>query len=182
MVLLALVLVLAACSGKSEEVPVQTTKEAVAETTTEKETVEMTTMFEFPDEEETETEKETLPAVLSLTEGIDVDLTILSSTMVLSQVNDMMVYPENYKGKVVKMAGYFTYYHDDQTGKDYYACIIQDALACCSSGIEFIPLEEFDYPNAMPEEGDDVVVIGTFDTYLEDGFQFATLREAEVQA
>ena len=43
--------------------------------------------------------EESEPLVLSRTEGIDVDLTILSSTMVYSQVYDMMLNPNDYIGK-----------------------------------------------------------------------------------
>ena len=62
-------------------------------------------------------------------ENIDVDLTVLSSTMVYSEVYNMMVSPEAYIGKTVKMEGLCAYYNDEQTGNDYYTCIIQDATA-----------------------------------------------------
>ena len=35
------------------------------------------------------------------TDGVDVDLTVLSSTMVYSEAYNMMYYPENYIGKTV---------------------------------------------------------------------------------
>ena len=37
----------------------------------------------------------------------------------------MMVFPEQYIGKAVKMDGLFAYYHDEATGNYYFACIIQ---------------------------------------------------------
>ena len=55
----------------------------------------------------------------------DVDLTVLSSTMVYSEVYDMMASPDDY-----------------------------------------------------PEEGGEVCVIGTFDTYQEGEFTYCTLRNA----
>ena len=87
------------------------------------------------------------------TEGIDVDLTVLSSTMVYSQVYEMVYFPENYVGQTVKMEGIYTHYHDDTTGKDYYACFIQDATACCAQGIEFELTDDYVYPDDYPEEG-----------------------------
>ena len=41
-------------------------------------------------------------------DGVDIDLTALSSTMVYSQVYDMLYFsPESYRGKTVKMRGSF---------------------------------------------------------------------------
>lgn len=111
-------------------------------------------------------------------EGIDVDLTVLSSTMVYSQVYDMVYFPENYVGQTVKMEGIYTHYHDDTTGKDYYACFIQDATACCAQGIEFELTDDYVYPDDYPEEGGYVCVSGTFDIYEEDGFTYCTLRNS----
>ncbi len=88
-------------------------------------------------------------AVLSRTEGIDVDLTSLSSTMVYSEVFNMMYEPEDYIGKTIRMEGIFSAYHDKNTGNDYYSCIIQDATACRAQGMEFVLADE----KAYPEQG-----------------------------
>ena len=116
----------------------------------------------------------------SSTDGIDIDLTTLSATVVYSEVYDMMFYPDNYVGKTVKMDGMFTYYYDEANDKYYFACIIMDATACCSQGIEFEPSEDFTYPDDFPEDGGDICVVGVFDTYEEDGFTYCTLRNAEI--
>ena len=105
---------------------------------------------------------------------VDVDLTTLSSTMVYSEVFNMMSNPENYLGKRVKMAGSFATYHDDNTGKDYYACIIKDATACCAQGIEFTLSGDHPYPR----EGEEICVEGIFDTYTEGENVYCTLDSA----
>lgn len=109
---------------------------------------------------------------------IDVDLTKLSSTMVYSEVFNMMSKPDDYIGKTVKMDGQFTVYHDDSTGNNYYACIIKDAAACCSQGMEFVLTDDYVYPADYPKEGDDVAVIGVFDTYMEGDYKYCTLRNS----
>lgn len=114
--------------------------------------------------------------VLSSTEGIDVDLTTLSSTMVYSEVYNMMIMPEDYMGKTIKMNGMFSYMTDETTGNEYYACIIMDATACCSQGIEFELAGDYTYPDDYPEIGGDITVTGTFDVYEEDGYKYCTLR------
>lgn len=124
-------------------------------------------------EEKEETEEN---VVLSTTEGIDIDLTQLSSTLVYSEVYNMMYIPEDYIGKTIKMEGACSFYHDDITGNEYYSCIIKDATACCAQGIEFIPLNS----EAVPGEGGDVTVVGVFDTYQEGDYMYCTLRNATV--
>lgn len=121
----------------------------------------------------TKTEAKPLPTVSTGTGAYDLDLTTLSSTMVYAEVNNMMISPDNYAGKHIKMTGTCDVYHDETTGKTYYACIIKDATACCASGIEF-ELAESDYPN----KGDEVTVAGTFETYEEGGGRYAILRNA----
>ena len=114
-------------------------------------------------------------------DGIDVDLTKLSSTMVYSEVYNMMVSPDNYTGKTLKMNGAFAYYEDPETKKQYFACIIADATACCSQGLEFILTGEHTYPNDYPELGSEITVTGTFEIYTESGFQYCRLKDATIE-
>ena len=96
--------------------------------------------------------------------------------MVYSEVYNMMTIPEEYVGKTVRMEGLFSVYHDEESGVDYYACIIQDATACCAQGLEFVPMN----PEKCPEEGGNVKVEGTFDMYVEGDYTYCTLRNATV--
>ena len=111
-------------------------------------------------------------------DGIDVDLTKLSSTMVYSEVYNMMYTPNDYIGKTVKMKGQFAYYEDPETKAQYFACIIADATACCSQGLEFILTGEHTYPNDYPELGSEITVTGTFEVYTENGLQYCRLVDA----
>ncbi len=113
-------------------------------------------------------------------ESVDVDLTTLSSTLVYAEVYDMLVYPDKYIGKTVKMEGAFAKYYDEATDKTYYACVIADATACCSQGLEFEPTEDYVYPDDYPAEGENVCVIGVFDTYEEGDYYYCTLRNAKM--
>ena len=114
------------------------------------------------------------------TETIDVDLTEMSSTMVYSEVYSMLATPEDYIGKTVKMNGIFNYYHDVETGNYYFACIIRDATACCSQGIEFVWAGEHAYPRDYPPLDTMVTVTGTFGTYEENGYTYLQLDDADV--
>ena len=117
-------------------------------------------------------------------DGIDVDLTKLSSTMVYSEVYNMMYTPDDYIGKTVKIKGQFAIgyvYNTDGTPDEStarFACVIADATACCSQGLEFILTGEHTYPNDYPELGSEITVTGTFEVYTENGFQYCRLVDA----
>ncbi|MCD7755695.1 MAG: hypothetical protein LUJ09_05105 [Firmicutes bacterium] len=109
----------------------------------------------------------------------DVDLTSLSSTMVYAEVYNMLCAPEEYMGKTVRMAGAFAIYEGDE--RNYYACIIADATACCSQGIEFVLEGDYSYPEDYPELGTTITVTGVFDTYYEGQYQYVQLIHAEME-
>ncbi len=112
---------------------------------------------------------------------IDIDLTELSSTMVYSEVYNMMSTPSDYIGKIVKMNGQFTIYQaTDENGNAipdivYYACVIADATACCQQGLEFILTDDYTYPEEL---GTDITVVGEFQTYMEGEYQYCHLVDA----
>lgn len=110
---------------------------------------------------------------------IDIDLTSMSSTMVYSEVQNMMITPVDYLGKTVKMNGALSIAEIGE--KVYFACIIADATACCSQGIEFDLKGDYSYPEDYPEANTEITVTGTFTTYLEDGKTYCQLKDAEMQ-
>lgn len=116
--------------------------------------------------------------VLSTTEGIDIDLTVLSSTMVYSEVYNMMTAPADYLGKTIKMSGFFSVQHNSTTDQYYFACIIKDAASCCAQGIEFSLAGDSVYPEDYPAQGSMIDVVGVFDTYVENSYVYCTLRDA----
>ncbi|MCR4694487.1 MAG: hypothetical protein K5773_04085 [Pseudobutyrivibrio sp.] len=152
-----------ACSSKSS----QSSQEPVASTKSE---ADITS--------DTNPSPDTNPA-LSNDPGIDLDLTMLSSTMVYSEVYNMMAAPDDYIGKTIKMNGAFAYYHDEDTGNDYFACIISDATACCSQGIEFELAGDYVYPDDYPSVDQDICLVGQFDTYMEGNYRYCILRNAK---
>lgn len=117
----------------------------------------------------------------------DVDLTKLSSTMVYSEVYNMMTEPEKYIGKSVRTSGQFAlYWATNENGipipnQFYFACIIADATSCCSQGLEFVLAGEHVYPDDYPEEGDEITVSGIFETYDEDGYLYCHLVDAVLE-
>ena len=113
--------------------------------------------------------------------NVDVDLTALSSTAVYAEVYNMLTNPDDYIGKTVKMRGSFAMYHDEETDMYYFACIVADATACCSQGIEFVLAGEHTYPDDYPALSDEITVVGTFSTYYEGENMYCTLKDAVLE-
>ena len=143
-----------------------------------------------PDEQETQDEQQTPEEpeqTQTSADGVDVDLTVLSSTMVYSEVYNMLYfYPEDYYGKNVKMTGQFNVYQwVDESGivSDMpvaYACIISDATACCAEGVEFVLEGDYTYPDDYPELGTEITVIGEVQSYEENGVTWYHLVNARM--
>ena len=109
--------------------------------------------------------------------SVDLDLTKLSSTVVYYEVYNMLITPDDYKGKIIKMKGQFNQYTDEETGKIYNAVIIPDATACCQQGLEF-ELQNKTNPNF--EQNTEITVVGTFDTYSDGEFLYCHLKNAKI--
>jgi hypothetical protein len=94
-----------------------------------------------------------------------VDLTLLSGTMVYAEVYNIMVYPEDYLGKTIKMSGLYYSSYFEETSRYCHFVLIEDALACCRQGLEFIVSGDIAYP----KDQDRIEVTGVFASYVELG-------------
>jgi hypothetical protein len=113
-------------------------------------------------------------------EGIDVDLTQLSSTMVYAEVFNIMSNPDFYMGKTIKVNGpYYPLYYED-TELYYHFVIVEDATECCQQGLEFSWDGEHAYPADYPQADTDIEVVGIFDSYEELGETFYYLKVEDV--
>ena len=136
-----------------------------------------------PEDQQSPEESEQLQ---SSADGVDVDLTVLSSTMVYSEVYNMLYNdPAHYLGKTVKARGTFSLYQlvtDGVLQPDpvSYACIISDAAACCAEGMEFVLEGDYTYPDDYPELGAEITVIGEFQSYEENGMTWYHLVNARL--
>lgn len=98
---------------------------------------------------------------------VDYDLTDMPSDLIYLTVYRMMVEPQIYEGKKIRLEGsYYSGYYEP-TGKYYHYCLVEDALACCAQGMEFI-LQDGE-GEIYPDQDSYIVLEGTFETYKEDG-------------
>ena len=165
-----------ATTNQQEETGQQTNTEQQGETAQQSDVKQQETAGQQGAANQQEENAETVSAG-----DIDVDLTQMSSTMIYSEVYNMVSTPEDYIGKTVKMNGSFSVYEDGGTGKVYFACMIADATACCSQGIEFTLSGEYVYPDDYPEVGSEIVVQGIFETYEENGYLYCQLKDAVME-
>ena len=174
---------LCACGKNSENSAETDTPSSDGEVSTPAEIIPTPDEQETPNEQQTPEEPE---QTQTSADGVDVDLTVLSSTMVYSEVYNMLYYdPESYYGKTIKMTGVFSIYQmvvDGVTQPDpvAYACIIADATACCAEGMEFVLEGDLSYPDDYPELGAEITVIGEFQPYEENGMTWYHLINARM--
>lgn len=96
--------------------------------------------------------------ISSHTQNFDFDFTGMSYNVLSGVLFDILVTPEKYKNKTVKVAGNFnTQVHE---GKRYFSVIKWDATGCCPAGIDFIPPENMKYPEDFPENDAEITVCG----------------------
>ena len=118
----------------------------------------------------------------SLTPGkVDLDLTKMSSTMIYTTIFDMLIMPEDYVEKNIKVKGWFETYTDPYTAELYYAVVVPDATACCQQGLEFVWPGEHNYPADFPTPGEDITITGVYKVTETDGVTYAYLEANAVE-
>ncbi len=111
---------------------------------------------------------------------VDLDLSVMSGTIVYAQIYNLMNDPSPWLGKIIRMAGYYSVFEDTETGMVYHACVVPDATACCAAGIEFVWGGEHAWPEEYPEEFMDITVTGRLEIYQENGYSYLHLVDAEL--
>ena len=125
----------------------------------------------------TETESESVKKDVD----VDYDLTVMGSDMVYATVYQMMIDPKSYIGKSFKIRG--NYYSSYSNDKDvyYHFCMIKDAAACCTQGLELLWADEkMNRHENCPEEDALVTVEGVFETYEEGPNTYGRIKDAKI--
>ena len=104
--------------------------------------------------------------------------------MVYATVYQMMTNPQEYEGKMIKMRGLYDTSYYEETDTTYHFCIIKDATACCSQGLEFVWEDgTHKYPEEYPEKQEEIEVTGIFEVYQEEGDEnkYCRLKDASME-
>ncbi len=112
--------------------------------------------------------------------GNTVDLTKISSTLVYTELYNMMTGPDKYDGKTVIMKGTYKIYEGG--GRNYHVCEVMDATACCTQGLEFVLKDGEEYPEFDEKSPKEIEISGTFKEYDDNGQNNFRLENAEIVA
>ncbi|MBR0141357.1 MAG: hypothetical protein IJM19_03825 [Ruminococcus sp.] len=138
-------------------------------------------IYQAPEEESSKiSASEEFDSVNLMNNQVDVDLTVLNSTMIYGQVYEMIYNTDEYTGKGVKVKGPFSYYKDPNTGNEYFSVTVSDISACCSQAVEFVLKGEKKYPDDYPELNTEITVVGNFNCYKEGVYTYCQLTDAEI--
>ncbi len=115
-------------------------------------------------------------------EKVDIDLSKMNITMAYSSIANILMKPDNYLGKTIKIRGLFDSAQDPETGIDYFAVALMDATACCAMGLDFSPKKEYNYkyPEDFPAIGSNITVVGKFEMYREGEDIYYQIGEADI--
>ena len=116
-------------------------------------------------------------------EAVDVDLTRMSSTAIFAEVYNIVNAPDDYIGRTIRMDGFFAPYEEktDSGKRKVLACVVPDATACCSQGLEFVLKEDDPMLENLPDEGAKIIVTGVFGIYEKYGLPYGQLLDATMQ-
>ena len=97
--------------------------------------------------------------------AVDIDFTVLSSMMVFAEFYNIMLNPDDFVGKIIKMNG--LYYASVFDKDDYYSHYITvgEGDACCAQGFEFKWNGEHKFPDDYPKENTKIELTGAFSKY-----------------
>jgi len=112
--------------------------------------------------------------------SVDIDLASMKSNMIYATVYDMMTNQDKYMGKKMRMSGLYDKSYDTQTEKYYHYVVIEDAMACCQQGMEFV-FSDFEKPEDFPSVNKKIEVVGVFGSYEEMGNYFFYIEAEEVK-
>ena len=116
-----------------------------------------------------------------LPNGVDIDLTVLSKTMLSAQLSNIMSNVNKYLGKKIKISGSYSAFYAEENDKYYsYVITYMDPTFCCSEGMEFSWKGDHKYPDDYPEEGTPIEVIGELKSYEESGNRYSYLEVDEI--
>lgn len=106
----------------------------------------------------------------------DLDLSLLSNTLVFSRLQSITAQPDDYMGQVIRLRGQCQTYYNELAGAVYHAVTVADATSCCAQGLEYVLSDE----NGYPDDGTEATITGHLTSYEENGYIYFHLTDAEV--
>jgi len=162
--LLAILLVLPACSSKDE--------------TTDAPTNSIGTASVDVGDESSATDDGTQTDTETNANSADTDIIDIGEKMFVGQMNDIYANTDDYIGKTIRYEGFYVCYEDESTGASY-PCIIRNGPGCCGydSQVGF----EFSWDGELPQDDDWCRLTGVVAIYQEDGFDYIKIDATNLE-
>jgi len=112
---------------------------------------------------------------------IDVDLSVLSSTVLAAEMVKLYSNKDDYIGKMVRIRGDYNSMFIDYTGRDHHFVITLEGDSCCpDEGLEFVWNGDHKFPDDYPQLGTTIEVEGILSTYEAYGTQIIFLSVDDI--
>lgn len=102
----------------------------------------------------------------------------ITEKMYVTYVNEIYTNTEAYEGKTIKLEGMFTSAYDESTKQTYYF-VYRTGPGCCNNDGSMCGFE-FTTNDVIPVENDWIEVVGSLETYEENGYTYLNLKDAKV--
>lgn len=97
-------------------------------------------------------------------DNADIDISAMPENEAkYEQIADIITFPENYEGKIIKISGKAYKHHEDALNADYYFCLTTWAEGEEPEGICYVTSD-----GKYPEDGEMITVTGIMTNYEED--------------
>lgn len=111
-------------------------------------------------------------------ENTNEDVIEITEKMYVTYVNEVYTNTEAYEGKKIKLEGMFTSAYDESTKQTYYF-VYRTGPGCCNNDGSMCGFE-FTTTDTIPVENDWIEVVGTLESYEENGYTYLNLKDASV--
>jgi len=111
---------------------------------------------------------------------VDVDLTVLSETVLSAELMHIILNSDDYVGKTIRVRGtYYSLFHE-ASGEFYHYVITKQGDECCQEGLEFVWNGDHTFPDDYPEMGTPIELYGVFSRYQGEGIRFFYLAVDDI--
>ena len=112
------------------------------------------------------------------TENTSGNMIEITEKMYVTYINEIYTNTEAYEGKKIKLEGMFTSAYDESTKQTYYF-VYRTGPGCCNNDGSMCGFE-FTTKDTIPVENDWIEVVGTLESYEENGYTYLNLKDAQV--
>ena len=110
------------------------------------------------------------------------DLSALSQTMLVAEVNRITAQPERYEGRTIKMSGpYYSVFNEQLDRYQHFVAVAVVDSCCPFQGLEFIKSGDNAASTDYPDKETRINVAGIFQSHEEQGRVYHTISVEDIE-